>query len=129
MAPSAFSSPTSPQSPMLPHKRACSLCARRKVKCDRIKPCSNCVISKAQCVYDAPVPPRPRKRAANDELITRLAQYEELMRKHDIDFTNYANPWVPSGLETKVEASNPLTPTTAPSTAPSIAPLEQYEVL
>jgi hypothetical protein len=36
---------------------SCSLCRKRKVRCDRETPCSNCVNSKnANCVYDADAP-------------------------------------------------------------------------
>lgn len=87
------------------HKHACSLCARRKVKCDKGDPCSNCLKAQAQCLYEAPAPPRPRKRAADEDLLARLALYEDLMRKHQIDFTRYANTWVPSGLEAKLGES------------------------
>jgi hypothetical protein len=43
--------------------RSCSLCRRRKLRCNRETPCSNCVRSKnATCVYEnqPSEPPRPR---------------------------------------------------------------------
>ncbi|KAF5006010.1 hypothetical protein FDECE_7584 [Fusarium decemcellulare] len=88
------------------HKHACSICARRKVKCDKRDPCSNCSKAQSQCSYETPPPPRPRKRAVDDDLLARLSQYEDLMRKHNIDFTHYANIWVPSGLEPRVKESD-----------------------
>ncbi|OLN86221.1 putative transcriptional regulatory protein C139.03-like protein 8 [Colletotrichum chlorophyti] len=78
------------------HKHACSLCARRKVKCDRNEPCSSCVKSQAGCSYEAPVASKPRKRAADEDLLARISQYEELMRKHNVDFTPLSFTWVPS---------------------------------
>ncbi|CAG9983398.1 unnamed protein product [Clonostachys byssicola] len=87
------------QIPQIRHKFACSLCARRKVKCDKLDPCSNCIKVEAQCLYEVHPPPRPRKRAADDELVARLAAYETLMRKHGIDFSHCATTWVPSGQE------------------------------
>ncbi|RKL33183.1 hypothetical protein BFJ72_g10199 [Fusarium proliferatum] len=84
-------------------KYACSICARRKVKCDRQHPCSNCQKGRAECTYEAPLPPKPRKRAADEDLLARLAQYEQLMRKSGVDFSQHANVWVKSGLETKKE--------------------------
>ncbi|KAH6961983.1 hypothetical protein BKA56DRAFT_636976 [Ilyonectria sp. MPI-CAGE-AT-0026] len=92
------------------HKHACSLCARRKVKCDKGDPCSNCLKAQAHCLYETPAPPRPRKRAADEDLLARLALYEDLMRKHKIDFTRYANTWVPSGLEAKLGESDGQVP-------------------
>jgi Fungal Zn(2)-Cys(6) binuclear cluster domain len=71
-----------------PHKHSCLLCARRKIKCDKQDPrCSNCTKSRADCIYQAPPPPqRHKKRQADEELIARLNQYEELLRSHKIDF-------------------------------------------
>jgi hypothetical protein len=83
------------------HTHACSLCARRKVKCDKGDPCSNCLKAQSRCIYDAPAPHRPRRRAADEDLLARLAQYEDLMRKHNVDFSHYANDWVPSGVKLK----------------------------
>jgi len=85
------------------HRLACSLCARRKVKCDKGDPCSNCLKTHAQCSYEAPAPHRPRKRTADEDLLARLALYEDLLRKHNVDFDHYANTWIPSGLEVKVK--------------------------
>ncbi|CAH0044661.1 unnamed protein product [Clonostachys solani] len=89
------------------HKFACSLCARRKVKCDKLDPCSNCIKVETQCLYEVHPPPRPRKRAADDELVARLAAYETLMRKHSIDFSHCANTWVPSGQEVELGEAEP----------------------
>lgn len=85
------------------HKRACSVCSRRKVKCDKADPCSNCRVAGVKCLYEKPIVPRPRKRAANEELFARLAKYEALMRQHNIDFTNHANIWVPSEPKSKTD--------------------------
>ncbi|KAJ5114847.1 hypothetical protein NUU61_000606 [Penicillium alfredii] len=41
---------------------SCVVCHRRKVKCDRQSPCSNCAKANVECVYQAPPPPRRRKR-------------------------------------------------------------------
>lgn len=109
-------SPTPPATPGL-HKNACSLCARRKVKCDKKDPCSNCLKAQTQCSYETPAPPRPRKRAADQDLLARLAQYEDLMRKHNVDFTQHANIWVPCELEGDLKASG--------SPALDVAPQEE----
>ncbi|PWY82107.1 hypothetical protein BO70DRAFT_291865 [Aspergillus heteromorphus CBS 117.55] len=91
------------------HRLACSLCARRKVKCDKGDPCSNCLKARAECLYDSAAIHRPRKRAADEELLARLARYEDLMRQHNVDFTPYANSWVHSGLEGPIK-ENPESP-------------------
>lgn len=41
---------------------SCVICHKRKVKCDRNEPCSNCAKSNAECIYRPPPPPRRRKR-------------------------------------------------------------------
>lgn len=86
------------------HSHACVLCARRKVKCDKVDPCTNCRKAGVPCAYASPVPQprRPRKRAADAELLARLARYEDLMRQNGVDYAPHATTWVPSGLE-KVE--------------------------
>ncbi|KAJ5594400.1 uncharacterized protein N7459_000608 [Penicillium hispanicum] len=47
---------------------SCVICHKRKVKCDRQEPCSNCAKANAECIYQPPPPPRRRKRErdAND---------------------------------------------------------------
>ncbi|GKZ25582.1 hypothetical protein AbraIFM66951_001354 [Aspergillus brasiliensis] len=97
--------PTGPQGLNRP-KLACSLCARRKVKCDKRDPCSNCIKVQAQCSYEAPVPPRPRKRAADEELLARLTQYEALMRKHNIDFSSFTHTWVTPNQESHKKSNS-----------------------
>ncbi|OJJ67631.1 hypothetical protein ASPBRDRAFT_186191 [Aspergillus brasiliensis CBS 101740] len=97
--------PTGPQGLNRP-KLACSLCARRKVKCDKRDPCSNCIKAQARCLYEAPASPRPRKRAADEELVTRLAQYEELMRKHNIDFSSLTHTWVTPNQESHKKSNS-----------------------
>lgn len=60
---------------------ACVLCQQRKVKCDRISPCSACAKSRVECIYRDPAPPRRRKRRTpEDLLLARLKRYEELLK-------------------------------------------------
>ncbi|CAG7558369.1 unnamed protein product [Fusarium equiseti] len=92
-------------------KHACTICARRKVKCDRTDPCSNCQKAGTQCSYEAPAPPKPRKRAADEDLLARLALYEELMKKNGVDFTQHVDVWRSSGLEAKAEDGGEAAPT------------------
>ncbi|CAG8293551.1 unnamed protein product [Penicillium salamii] len=68
---------------------SCMLCQRRKVRCDKQKPCGNCVKAKAECTV---IPQRPRgKRSAprpESDLVGRLKRYEELLSRHGIDFNS-----------------------------------------
>lgn len=79
---------TSPSSQSSKPQRvlACVLCQKRKVKCDRQYPCSNCIKSRAQCVQ-ATLPPRRRRRKIPErELLQRLHKYEDLLRQNNIPF-------------------------------------------
>ena len=65
---------------------SCTLCRRRKVKCDRTNPCGNCQRSRAECVSFIPSRVargrqggRKRKREGG-ELLERLAKLEGLVR-------------------------------------------------
>ncbi|KAI0112742.1 hypothetical protein F4776DRAFT_656784 [Hypoxylon sp. NC0597] len=94
-----------------PRKYACSTCARRKVKCDRGEPCSNCIKARIQCLpYEAPAPSRPRKRTGDEDLLARLALYEDLMRKHNVDFSRYTHTWVPETPNPKLKESSSQSP-------------------
>lgn len=67
-------------------KQACTLCARRKVKCDRLQPaCTNCVKHRVGCHYEDPLPSgRHRKRKADSELLAEIDRLERLLRQHGI---------------------------------------------
>jgi hypothetical protein len=43
-------------------KYSCVVCHRRKVKCDRLRPCTNCVRNAVDCDYKAPPPARRGKK-------------------------------------------------------------------
>ncbi|KAI1412342.1 hypothetical protein F5Y13DRAFT_199975 [Hypoxylon sp. FL1857] len=96
--------------PTGPRKYACVTCARRKVKCDRGDPCSNCLKARIQCLYEAPAPNRPRKRAGDEDLLARLALYEDLMRKHNVDFSRYTHTWVPETPAVDLKECNSQSP-------------------
>lgn len=84
-------------------KYACTLCARRKIKCDKLQPCHNCSRSQAECHYETPAPSqRPRKRGADSEALSRIREYEELLRKNNIELSAYEKgsssiPWDKTG--------------------------------
>ena len=80
----ATSSPSSnaPRRPTL----ACIRCAKRKVKCDRQRPCSACVNHKVGCVFQPSPPPPKRHRHVRDQILSeRLRYYEQLLQDQGID--------------------------------------------
>lgn len=66
---------------------SCVLCQQRKVRCDKSKPCANCVKARVECRVVPPQPPRRRKKRLQEkDLIERLWKYEALLTENDIDF-------------------------------------------
>jgi hypothetical protein len=65
---------------------ACVRCTARKVKCDKLIPCSACNRHSAECIFRKPDPPRrKRKTVPVDELADRLQRYEALLREKGVD--------------------------------------------
>lgn len=65
----------SPQDPA--GSRSCVTCRRRKVRCNKRSPCSNCVKGGVECVYPPPGRLRRKtKRPQDAELMTRLKRLE-----------------------------------------------------
>lgn len=63
---------------------SCVSCQRRKVKCDKQKPCSNCTKTRIDCVQSTPLR-RRRKKTSESDLAAKLRKYEHLLKKHGID--------------------------------------------
>ncbi|KAI3328967.1 hypothetical protein HD806DRAFT_530373 [Xylariaceae sp. AK1471] len=86
---SAANTPPDPDSSIVKVTRghSCVLCQQRKVRCDKKKPCSNCVKAGQNCLVVPPQPPRRRKkRIPERDLVDRLRKYEALMSQHGIEF-------------------------------------------
>ncbi|RYO87287.1 hypothetical protein DL764_008875 [Monosporascus ibericus] len=64
---------------------ACTACRARKLGCNRIHPCYNCVRSGAECIF--PVRRRPQKprKAKNAELLQRLNRLETIVSKVGVE--------------------------------------------
>ncbi len=85
-APSQTPESTSP-SIKITRGHSCVLCQQRKVKCDRQKPCSNCIKSRAECVPSTvTVPRRRRKKLSEADLAAKLRRYEHLLKTHSVKF-------------------------------------------
>jgi hypothetical protein len=88
-------SPTSPvqrkashSSPHGLNARSCITCRRRKVKCDKQVPCSNCTKAGSECIFPAPgrAPRRPRQAGKvvserEVELLKRLRRLEGVVEE------------------------------------------------
>ncbi|KAJ9409791.1 transcriptional regulator family: Fungal Specific TF [Paecilomyces variotii] len=63
------------------YSRSCQMCNRRKVRCSKSQPCTNCVKSKTDCVFPGPGrAPRRKKRPLKAELVARLDKLEEKIK-------------------------------------------------
>lgn len=90
-----MTSPTSVSpAPGFEHPHSCTVCYKRKVKCDRKHPCSNCLKHQTECEFRDPLP-RQRKRkhperedgdgTADAMIMSRLRSCEDTLRKIGID--------------------------------------------
>lgn len=78
--PSITASSTLPASPAL-NPRSCVICRRRKVRCNKQYPCSNCAKAKVQCIFPAPERAKRRPRKPPDgELMSRLRRLEGVIQ-------------------------------------------------
>ncbi|KAK4454398.1 putative transcriptional regulatory protein [Podospora aff. communis PSN243] len=76
---------------------SCVLCQQRKVRCDKQKPCANCVKANVDCRVVPPQPPRRRKKKPHErDLIDRLRKYEALLSQHGVNFDPIAHDLKPS---------------------------------
>ncbi|KAI8964863.1 fungal-specific transcription factor domain-containing protein [Daldinia sp. FL1419] len=81
--------PPNPDASMVKVTRghSCVLCQQRKVRCDKSKPCSNCLKANVECRVVPPQPPRRRKkRVPERDLVERLRRYEALLAQNGIEF-------------------------------------------
>ncbi|KAF4445867.1 hypothetical protein F53441_10428 [Fusarium austroafricanum] len=64
--------------PRTQSNRSCTVCHRRKVRCDKKSPCSGCIRSGFECSYPPAAPParRPRKTTIND-VASRISEMEK----------------------------------------------------
>ncbi|KKZ60094.1 hypothetical protein EMCG_00785 [[Emmonsia] crescens] len=64
-----------------PQPRSCITCRRRKVRCNKIHPCSNCNKANIDCVFPGPGrAPRKPKNRPDSELLARLRRLEGVVK-------------------------------------------------
>lgn len=104
IAPTTTSHPVAPQVPApvkdahgrVLNPRSCVTCRKRKVKCDKLHPCSNCTRAHIECVF--PTPGRaPRKaRKVSDtrdaELLARLRRLEGVVKGLGVEVSSIDAP-------------------------------------
>ncbi|EOD46576.1 putative c6 transcription protein [Neofusicoccum parvum UCRNP2] len=61
--------------------RSCVTCRRRKVKCDKKHPCTNCTKARIECIFPAPGrAPRKARKPPDAELLERLRKLEGMVK-------------------------------------------------
>ncbi|KAM5358154.1 hypothetical protein ACJZ2D_015542 [Fusarium nematophilum] len=77
-----------PRPPPQLHQRSCTECCRRKVKCDRLHPCGNCVKGRSDCVFPKSrrTPARQKRATRNrdEELLKSLRRLERRLQSREI---------------------------------------------
>lgn len=69
--------------PAGPHHvpRSCTTCRRRKVRCDKKRPCSNCTKAGIECIFPGPGrAPRKARKPPDTELLARLRRLEGVVQ-------------------------------------------------
>jgi hypothetical protein len=114
----------------LPLAKPCIACRKRKVKCSKTRPCSNCARAKQLCNYDGdePGPDTARQSiegSADGEVRERLARLEKLMEMMMVrENGGVATRWSPeiAAAGSVAAAKDPLSRLThKPSLSPSLS--------
>jgi hypothetical protein len=67
--------------PPVTNPRSCTTCRKRKVRCDKKHPCSNCHKAGIECVFPRPGrAPRRNKKPPDSELLARLRRLEGVVQ-------------------------------------------------
>ena len=62
--------------------RSCVTCRKRKVRCDKTEPCTNCRKAGIECIFPSPGrAPRRSKKPPDAELLARLKRLEGVVQK------------------------------------------------
>jgi hypothetical protein len=97
--PAALNKPTVDAQGRALNPRSCVTCRKRKVKCDKTHPCTNCNRARIECIYPAPgrAPRKVRKigDGRDKELLERLRRLEGVVKNLGVE--------VPDGEEPKDE--------------------------
>ncbi|KAI5197397.1 hypothetical protein AUEXF2481DRAFT_27177 [Aureobasidium subglaciale EXF-2481] len=96
--------------------RSCVTCRKRKVKCDKLHPCSNCSRAHIECIFPTPGRAPRKSRKVSDprdaELLDRLRRLEGLVKGLGVDISNPES--LPDAApDSHVEEADFLEPTTS----------------
>lgn len=102
------------------YSRSCGTCRRRKVRCNKESPCSNCVKSGAECVFPSPGrAPRRSKGSSNTQLHSRLKRLENVIESIRADNDTNSNTANNAYMRVSTNGETTTSPVISPlSTAP-----------
>ncbi|KAJ5157189.1 uncharacterized protein N7482_008289 [Penicillium canariense] len=116
-APPGMPATASRPAPDIASSRSCVTCRRRKVRCNKRSPCSNCVKAGIDCVFPPPGrAPRRSKRPPDTELLSRLRRLEGV-----IEHLNGKNSENGGSTSSVSPTQPPLTFASLPSAPPTAA--------
>jgi Fungal Zn(2)-Cys(6) binuclear cluster domain len=101
---------------------ACVTCVQRKVKCDKLRPCTACSKSQLQCKYRSTPPPQRRKRkleTPNHTLLERLRAHEATLQRAGLPFDAFDSfDAANGGADVRIEAEADTTDNLRPRSLP-----------
>ncbi|KAK8122477.1 hypothetical protein PG984_011147 [Apiospora sp. TS-2023a] len=65
-------------------KLSCTACRSKKIKCNRVHPCSHCTKSGIDCVFPARKRMERPRKTRNQELLNRISRLESIVGKVDV---------------------------------------------
>jgi hypothetical protein len=117
-------SATAPRHADTSSSRSCVTCRRRKVRCNKRTPCSNCTKAGIECIFPPPGrAPRKSKRPPDAELLSRLRRLEGVI--DHLRNGNGSSAEGPSAQTPALTSSSTVlsdTPAPAPTAAPAAPP-------
>jgi hypothetical protein len=78
----SVSSTTTPQTK---YRLSCTACRVRKVRCDRVHPCSHCTRAGVDCVFPSRKRMERPRKSKNSELLNRISRLESIVSKVDLE--------------------------------------------
>ncbi|KAF1916640.1 fungal-specific transcription factor domain-containing protein [Ampelomyces quisqualis] len=96
-----------------PNARSCITCRRRKVKCNKKHPCSNCARAHSECVFPGPGrKPRTSRKPHDAELLDRLRRLEGVVAGLNAQVEEHELEAAAREKQAPAEASCPYADTT-----------------
>ncbi|KAH8700425.1 fungal-specific transcription factor domain-containing protein [Talaromyces proteolyticus] len=87
--------------------RSCVTCRRRKVRCNKREPCSNCVKAGIECIFPGPGrAPRKPRRPPDAELLSRLRRLEGVVES--LGGTSTLEQVLSGAKPTQLQTTSPL---------------------